>query len=111
MLRVFTISLATVLILAAGARAGEPATLLPDDRTIEQAIDHYINAELKTAKVQPAPPAEPSAFVRRLTLDLAGRIPTLHETTEYVNSSAADKKAQLVDRLLGSPGYVRHQAQ
>jgi hypothetical protein len=84
-------------------------TLLPPDRPIEQVIDSSIDAELKTAGIAPAPPADDAAFVRRVTLDLAGRIPTLAETTEYLASTDPAKKQKLIDRLMVSPGFVRHQ--
>ena len=47
--------------------------------------------------------ATDSVMVRRLHLDLAGRIPTKTEAQEYVLSSAASKREALVDRLLASP--------
>src|SRR5262249_27339192 len=52
-----------------------------------------------------------ATLLRRLTLDLAGRVPTLHEQAEYAAGSAADRKAKLIDRLLASPAFVRHQGQ
>jgi hypothetical protein len=87
------------------------AELLPADRAIEQVIDHYLDAALKTAGVQPAPAADDAAFLRRVTLDLAGRIPTLDELNEYLASPDAAKKLRLVERLMASPGFVRQQTQ
>src|SRR5262249_47484251 len=46
----------------------------------------------------------------RLTLDLVGRIPTVSETQSYLASTEPDKRSKLVDRLMASPGFVRHQA-
>src|ERR1019366_8785283 len=51
------------------------------------------------------------AILRRLTLDLSGRVPTLGEMTEYLADIAPDKKSKLVDRLLASPAFARHNAQ
>jgi hypothetical protein len=85
--------------------------LLPADRSIEQAVDHYIEAKLKEENVTPAPAADDAAIVRRLTLDLNGRVPTVSETEEYVKSSDPTKKAKLVDRLLASSAFNRHNAQ
>jgi hypothetical protein len=50
-------------------------------------------------------------LLRRLTLDLNGRIPTVAETDRYLASTDPQKKTQLVDRLLGSPCFIRHQVQ
>src|SRR5262249_51821163 len=46
----------------------------------------------------------------RLTLDLNGRVPTAGEVQAYLADTAPDKRARLVDRLLASPAFVRHQA-
>src|SRR5437588_10457052 len=85
--------------------------LLPADRTIEQAVDHYLDARLTAAGVTPAPPADDAAILRRLTLDLNGRVPTLSEVDDYLKSSDPDRKAKLVERLLASPAFGRHGAQ
>jgi hypothetical protein len=87
------------------------AQSLPADRPIEQAIDHYIDVQLKAEKVIPAPAADDAAILRRLTLDLNGRVPTLGEMQEYLASSDPDKKTKLVDRLLASTSLNRHNAQ
>jgi hypothetical protein len=100
-------------LLATGvsaAQAGEPL-LLPPERPIEQVVDHYIDAELREAKVTPALPAGDAGLLRRLTLDLDGRIPTVAETDAYLASTDPQKKVHLVDRLLASPCFVRHQVQ
>jgi hypothetical protein len=86
------------------------AEILPPTTPIEQAIDHYIDGSLAEAKIKPAPLADDAALLRRLTLDLNGRSPTPWELEEYLTSKSPDKKAQLVDRLMASPAFVRHQA-
>jgi len=96
------------LLLTAGfARAAE---LLPADRPIPEVIDHYVDAKLKSANVTPAPQADDYTLIRRLTLDLVGRIPTPAETNAYVESTDPHKREQLVDRLMASPAFVRFQA-
>lgn len=85
------------------------AQLLPAGRSINEAVDHYVNAKLKDAGVVPAPAAADWNFIRRVTLDLAGRIPTQAEVSAYEASHESDKKQKLVDRLLASPGFVRQQ--
>src|SRR4029077_16941027 len=83
--------------------------LLPADKEIPEVVDHYIDARLKANDVTPAPQADDATLIRRLTLDLCGRIPTVAETQAYVESKEADKRVQLVDRLLASPAFPRHQ--
>jgi hypothetical protein len=45
------------------------------------------------------------AFLRRVTLDLIGRQPTMNEMEGFLADTAADKRAQAVDRLLASPEF------
>lgn len=86
--------------------AGE---LLPPEKSIEEVVDHYIQARLDTEKVAPAPQATDANLLRRLTLDLAGRIPTVSEAQNYVAATEPDKRARAVERLLGSPDFAYHQ--
>jgi Protein of unknown function (DUF1549)/Protein of unknown function (DUF1553) len=86
------------------------ADLLPADRPIPDAIDHYVDAKLQHAAVAPAPPADDYTLIRRLTLDLVGRIPTPPETRAFVESTDPAKREKLVDRLIASRAFVRHQA-
>jgi hypothetical protein len=85
------------------------AELLPPDRPIAEAVDYYLDQTLRKESVKPASSADDATLVRRLTLDLAGRIPTAAEYRTFVASTDPDKTPRLVDRLLASPGYVRHQ--
>ncbi len=84
--------------------------LLPQDRSIAQAVDHYLNDRLAKAKVKPAGAVADVAWIRRAMLDLAGRIPTVDEVKAYVVSRDPKKKEKLVDALIASPGFVRHQS-
>ncbi len=86
------------------------ADLLPESKPIPDVIDHYIQAAITEAGITPAGQADDATLIRRLTLDLVGRIPTMAEVDAYVKSTDANKRVQLVDRLLASPGFARHQA-
>ncbi len=99
--------LATLLALSSTAAAND---LLPPDRPIPDVIDHYIALKVKQAGVAPAPQADDAALLRRLTLDLAGRIPSAAEARTFIESKDHDKRATLTDRLLASPDFVRHSA-
>jgi len=71
-------------------------------------------AEMVKAGKQPAPfvPLKPNPlmsdeqFVRRVYVDIAGRIPNFDETTDFLKNGGADKRAKLIDKLLESDGYV-----
>ena len=98
---------AVLLVIESAARAGD---LLPPDRPIAEVVDHYIDEALRKEAIKAATAADDATLVRRLTLDLAGRIPTAAESRAFVGSTDPEKRARLVDRLMASPGFVRHQA-
>jgi hypothetical protein len=101
------LALVALLILPVLAAADD---LLPPATPIEAAVDHYVDARLREEGITPAPPADDATLLRRLTLDLAGRIPTTAEADEYAHSTDPAKRTRLVDRLMASPGFVRHEA-
>lgn len=72
------------------------------------AIDRLLAADWDESRVAPHPPASDETFVRRAHLDIIGRIPTLHETQAFVASTEKDKRAKLIDHLLGSEGFNQH---
>lgn len=55
-----------------------------------------------------APIAGDAEFIRRVSLDLNGVIPTAAQVREFVASTDPNKRPQLVDRLLADPLYARH---
>lgn len=67
--------------------------------------------QLITAKLDDQPAAKLSSdteFLRRIHLDLIGRIPTSTEARKFLADQSPDKRDQLIDDLLGSPEYPRH---
>ena len=68
-------------------------------------IDQFIHARLITEGLQPSPPAERVALIRRVTFDLTGLPPTPEEVDAYLTDASADAYEKLVDRLLASPRY------
>ena len=54
-----------------------------------------------------APRSGDPEFVRRIYLDLAGRIPTAEETRSFLADSAAEKRAALIDKLLAGEDHRR----
>jgi hypothetical protein len=80
----------------------------PADMPPAKAIDHFLELAWKLDKITPAAPADDRTFVRRIHLDLMGRIPTREETENFLRDRARDKRARLIDRLLASEEYPRH---
>lgn len=72
------------------------------------AIDAAIEARLAEAGVKPAAPADDAEFLRRVTLDLTGTIPSAAEAEAFLQDTAADKRARRIDALLESPAYAEY---
>ena len=94
------------------ARTLKPEGLgIPADPLLAQAafrIDQLVEAGLKKAGQSPNPLASDEQFVRRVYLDIAGRIPTREETLEFLSDTSLSKRAKVIDRLLESDGYKSH---
>ena len=69
-------------------------------------IDEMSVAKWKKLGLQPSPLANDATFLRRVTLDVCGRLPTVDETRSFLADIAADKRQKLIDRLLNSPDYA-----
>jgi len=69
-------------------------------------IDDRIFAKMSADNVEPAPLTTDSEFVRRIYLDLTGRIPTFEQAQAFLNDTASDKRERLIDSLLSSPAFV-----
>jgi len=90
--------------------AQEVSKQQPAEFSISEVVDHHVGAKLAEAGVAPAPRADDANVLRRTMLDLVGRIPTAAEARAYLADPASDKRVVLVDRLLTTSGFVRHQA-
>jgi mono/diheme cytochrome c family protein len=95
------------------ANAGKPAapsivttTAVPTEPTA--AIDHFLAAGYSARQVRPAPLCDDRTFVRRVTLDLVGRIPTPEEARAFLFDADPAKRVKLVDRLMASDEAARN---
>jgi hypothetical protein len=99
-----------VLAVAPAAFATEPAAKgdTNDALALADKIDQRMAAGWEKAGVKPAAPADDAEFMRRIYLDIAGRIPSVSESRAFLKDTSPDKRLRLVDKLLDSPLYVRH---
>jgi hypothetical protein len=104
------VALAVALPLAAAPRGAVAAELLPPDRPAAEAIDFYIDGPLRERGIEAAPVTDDFTLLRRTMLDLVGRVPTVTEMRTYAESDSPTKRRELVERLMASPAYIRHQA-
>lgn len=73
-------------------------------------IDAFVLAPLEAKGLTPSPDADRAAFIRRITLDAWGVIPTPEEVAAFVNDTSPNAYEKLADRLLASTKYGERQA-
>jgi hypothetical protein len=91
-----------------------PDRLIPkslgDATAVSSEIDRQVSAKLSTEKAPAGEISSDAEFLRRVSLDLTGQIPAPSRAREFLESREPDKRARLVDELLASPNFGRHQA-
>ena len=96
-----------LLVLCGSAVAAESRSGSSSDR-FAVTIDAFLNAHWQFHGVTPAPPADDATFLRRITLDLCGRIPTAAELDRFRADDGQDKRQRLIERLIQSPEFELH---
>ncbi len=69
-------------------------------------VDALIFKKLKQLQILPSDLCSDEEFLRRATLDLTGRLPTIDESKAFLAEQAADKRVKLVDQLLDTDDYA-----
>ncbi|MCB1232290.1 MAG: DUF1553 domain-containing protein [Verrucomicrobiae bacterium] len=69
-------------------------------------IDEHIFERLSLMGLPPSPLIDDGMFVRRVTLDITGRLPTQEETNAFLASTDPEKRARKIDELLDSTDYA-----
>lgn len=69
-------------------------------------IDRHILAKLKQLNIQPADVCDDATFLRRVSLDVTGALPTPDEVRAFLADQRADKRARKIDELLDRSGYA-----
>ena len=83
-------------------------TVATDAKSLTDRIDAVLAARWAEAKLRPAAIADDGDFLRRVSLDLIGKIPTASVAADFLDDPAPGKRLALVDRLLDSPAYTTH---
>jgi hypothetical protein len=82
-----------------------PAGRKHDPKQVAATIDTHIEKALAAAKLKPAPRSDDAEFLRRVYLDLTGRVPTAERAAAFLDSNDPDKRAKLIDAVLATPQY------
>lgn len=78
----------------------------PNDIPRKNFVDNILFARMAKDSVMSAPLCTDEEFVRRVHLDLTGRIPSTDVVTNFLKDTNPNKRDALVDLLIGSPEYV-----
>lgn len=86
-----------------------PQQPLPQDRLVGQ-LNRVLATMWQAQGVTPAEPASDTEFLRRVYLDLTGRIPMVSEVYDFLVADEADRREQLIEQLLQSRDHSTHLA-
>src|SRR5687767_10318315 len=108
---------ATLLLRYQGKFAAIPVTVLnPKPGFVwkplpqHNYIDRLVDAKLERLKIQPSASTDEATFLRRVSLDLTGRLPSPETVRAFLadGRSSRVKRAAMIDELIASPEYVDH---
>ncbi|MCU0715699.1 MAG: DUF1549 and DUF1553 domain-containing protein [Pirellula sp.] len=109
------IGIHSVLLLAAWIVGGVPDRLPGQDAAPNPVnsgeIDRFIEAGWRESKNNGNSICDDAEFVRRLYLDLVGRVPSLVERESFLADDSIHKREQLIDQLLASAEHAKHLAE
>ena len=80
------------------------------DEPLRQTIDRLLSDAWQREKLTPTPLSSDAEFLRRVSLDLLGVIPSIDETTAFLNDAAPNKRETVIQKMLDDPRFARHQA-
>ena len=92
-----------VAVFEATVPLGVEIKTLPAARNF---IDERVFEKLKRLGLPPSPVCDDMTFLRRVTLDVAGRLPTLEEASAFLEEKAGDRRDRVINRLVDSPDYA-----
>lgn len=92
-----------VAVFSASVPLGAPVESLPTPKNF---VDDLVFANLKELGIPPSPVCDDATFIRRASLDIAGRLPTAEEAAAFFANTAPDKRDAYIDELLRSPDYA-----
>ena len=98
------------LLLTLSGSAALPLGVSAQEKPLRQIIDAEVKAAGERENVPPGRPADDATFLRRVSLDLIGTIPTYAEARQFLEDGAPDKRTKWIDRLLDDPRFAAHQA-
>ncbi len=100
----YLLTVSAIVLLTAPVGAAPPST---DPAATARAIDKLLAEENAGGpKTMQAPLVEDLAFLRRISIDLNGRIPTDQEINKFLALPAAERRSRVIDELMGREQYA-----
>ncbi len=94
---------AKVAVFRATIPLGAPVETLPPAKNF---IDEFVFAKLQTVGMPPSAVCDDPTFIRRVSLDICGRLPTAEETRRFLADDDPQKREKCIEWLLASPAYA-----
>ena len=69
-------------------------------------IDELVVTKLRKLGIVPSDRCDDATFLRRVSLDLAGTLPTAKEVEDFVANPSPTKRGEKVEELLATPAYA-----
>lgn len=91
-----------VLVISACAQlaAAEPASVKMSSQELADWIDARFARQYEEAGIEPAATVDDATYLRRLHLDLQGRIPSVAQVRDFLQDDGSFKRQNYVDQLL-----------
>jgi len=89
--------------------SGSALAIVPEEILAEQ-IDQQFAELWKRKGMTPSKLCTDGEFLRRAYLYVNGRVPTLAEAETFLKDETPDKRNQVINGLVGGPGYAEHWA-
>jgi Protein of unknown function (DUF1549)/Protein of unknown function (DUF1553) len=103
----------TAVVASYNGQLASAQVLVPTGRVVTvpkvpkcDVIDREVFAKLRKLGVAPSRPASDAEFLRRVTLDVIGTLPSPHEVRAFLRDGAADKRSKKIDELLAHPMHA-----
>jgi hypothetical protein len=80
----------------------------PDARRLAERVDQVLAERWAKAGIEPAQRSDDAEFLRRASLDLTGKVPSVGVVRRFLADATPDKRRVLIERLLRDPAYASY---